>query len=69
MNIEFYADIDKAIPNEVIQNVISYMSNVFDTDVRCFIESSTPSVYRVRPTLTFESSPFSTAEDEDEIPF
>lgn len=67
MNIEFYADIDKDIPDEVIQNVISYMGNVFNTDVRCFIENET--VYRGRPTLTFTCNPFSTAEDEEEIPF
>lgn len=68
MNIEFYADIDKDISSDVIQNVVSYMSNTLHSDVRCFIDNAdSPAIYRVVPTFT--GYPFITAEDEDEIPF
>lgn len=68
MNVEFYADIDKDIPNEVIQNVVSYMSNALHSDIRCFMDKENRRVvYRIMPSFT--CYPFTTAEDEEEIPF
>lgn len=68
MNVEFYADIDKDISDEIIQNIISYMRNTLHSTIRCFIDGrDMPAINRV--VRAFTGYPFSTAEDEEEIPF